>query len=125
MKAKTKSEFTLADLLPTANDMQLNHPTMGPIEVFINLVSTDSAPFRQKSLALMKKRQTSETPDAEQMVNDNAELTAACITGWSPDSAFGGAYSNALAVELLLKPEFGWIREQIDTFVKERRNFFR
>lgn len=117
---------TLKDLMPQASRMELMHPVMGALGIYIEVVGQDSLQYRQVTKQLMKARldRDGKKMDVEQMEKDNAALIASCIVGWSDDGVFD-AYTPERAKELMVMPELSWIREQLEAFVSERANFFR
>jgi hypothetical protein len=126
MATKKHPKMTLADLKPTSIDMELIHPTKGATGIMLKIVGQDSVQFRQLSKGLMKNRleQGKDTKiDVDQLEKDNAALAAACIVGW--DEGVFGPYTADKAVEYMIDPELAWIREQVESFVKTRSNFFR
>lgn len=68
----------------------------------------------EKLLKLLRK--------AESLTED---ITGLAIVGWNNDEYFGGPFTPEYAKELAKKPEFGFIRVQVNTFVADQSHFFR
>lgn len=115
----------LENLLPSVAKMELNHPVNGPTGIFLSLIGQDSKVFRDKAREIARNlndKQGKVNPlDLEKQ---NVELVACCIVGWSDEEAFG-PYSPARALELMQMDELSWVKEEVESFIKERSNFFR
>jgi hypothetical protein len=125
----TNKKFTLADLDAISVQMEIKHPkTDEPTGVFIELIGPDSADFRNLSKVQATKRlaKGDKAPvNLEELTNDNDNLIATCIVGWTDEDFFGMPYSKQAALDLMKNPQRAWLRRQIDEFTDERKNFFR
>lgn len=124
-----KKKFTLAELRPIAAKVELKHPlTAEGLGVFIEMVGTESAEFRNAFKVLAKKRAlltADESKDIDLIESDSNEMLAVCVLGWSDDEFFGSAFSHEKLVEVLADPELEFIKTQLNEFVVDRTNFFR
>ena len=113
--------------MPNTIQVELIHPVKGATGVFLTLQGEDTPLFRQRTIEIMRKRLEDklEVIDPERLAEESAALVAASIAGWSDDEAFDGPYSEQRAIELMLMPGLMWIREQVESFRKDRSNFFR
>lgn len=116
----------LESLFPQVAKLELIHPGTGATGVFLHVVGQDTKVFRDKAREIARSisKTKGQTADPVEMEREGIELVAACIVGWSDEEAFG-VYSPARALELMQMDELGWVREQVEAFVKERANFFR
>lgn len=115
-------------LFPIAQDLAIHFPNGEPTGITLKVVGQDSVAFRTVA---KKFGQQMLTADAKPSINDleaqNAELVSACVLGWKGLEDADGepmAYSPEKALELLSKPELTFIREQVETFISKRVNFF-
>lgn len=120
----------LTDLKPSVASMEVVHPTMGATGVTLRLVGQDTKQFRDKAKQIAKSVVGKGTKDVDldAMQDQNLELVACCIVGWSGLEDDDGAeleYTPERALELIRNPELSFIKEQVEEFVADRKNFFR
>lgn len=117
--------LTIDDLFPQEVNLPLKHPITGnELGVSLRVVCYDSAQcFDVQQAQLSEKSYTAMTL-AERWAMEN-EITAATIVGWSSDEFFKGPYSKEKALELIKNPGFKWLKDQVERFVEDRKNFFR
>lgn len=128
-----KHKFVLADVLPKSAEMTVVHPVHGDIGLTITLNGSHDPKVHNKALMAMgyfRVAQDETNPEklaevVTKVEDVSAEAAAAAIVGWSDDEIMGGSYSEAYALELMRHPGFGWLKEQINAFVGEKKNFFR
>jgi hypothetical protein len=122
-------KFTLADLDAVSVPMEIKHPKTGEsIGVTIELLGPDSATFRNLSRqqAVRRLAKGEKAPvDLVELTDNNDQLLASCIVGWTDEAFFLGPYTKAAALELIKNPARAWLRRQIDDFTEDRKNFFR
>lgn len=126
------------DLQPVSDegaDMHLEHPVTGERlfnddgdAMVIRLIGRDSKRFRAKNaqIANRKMAKRNNRNSVEELDSDGAELLAACTLGWSGLALNGEPlpFSEQNALKLYTNPGYRWIREQVDTFIADRANFF-
>jgi hypothetical protein len=119
------TQLTLDDFKPHATQIQLDHPSLGLVDVYLSIVGQDSVQYRTESKRLMKERlvDTSKKTDVDKLELDNARLAACVIVGWTEDVF--GPFSTEAAVDIMKDPEFSWIREQVERATQDRALFFR
>jgi len=117
----------LAALLPIAQDLPVTLPDGTATDVVLRVLGHDSTPFRACAKRFAQGMLDDSKPKVEELEQQNAELVASCIIGWKGLSKDGEPlpYSKEQAVELMLKPELNFLREQVEKFVSVRANFFR
>lgn len=96
--------------------------------VTLKVVSLDGSAPRAVARAYAQSIVGTDTPDIAAMEKQNAEIVSACIVGWSglqDDDGQPLPYSADKCLELLGNSELAFIREQVETFVSKRVNFFR
>ena len=123
------TKYNLSDLDAISVLMEIKHPkTDEPIGVFIELTGPDSPTFRnlskQQTARRLAKGEKAKV-DLDELTNNNDELIASCIVGWSDEDFFLAPYSKQAALDLVKNPQRAWLRRQIDEFTDERKNFFR
>lgn len=125
----------LDELRPVGQELTIRYPNgkKGWVDgeetdLKLSLVSADSKQFhavvsRHAQDALSRAE---ELPIVERQ-HQTAEQIAACVVGWTglEDSNGPIPYSHQKAIELMLNPELAFIREQVESFVVKRANFFR
>jgi len=111
--------------------MEVIHPTLGATGIILNLLGPDSKQVRDKAKALVKlglgKKELT-TADIEQAELQSNEVLAAAIVGWTGIEDENGeeiTYTPAKALEFISDPGLSFMKEQIDQFIGERKNFFR
>lgn len=121
------SKFTLADLGATSVAYELKHPKTGePLGVTIDVTGSDTVEFRElaKSQIIRSAARPAGQDLNERMADDEA-LLMTCIRGWSDDEFFGGPFSKEAALAIVRNPAYSWLREQVNAFTNDRKNFFR
>lgn len=131
--APSVKKYTLAELLPQIGEMPIIHPTLGELNCKVRLQGMHVPSVRAKALEAVSWLQAAnkqQTP--EEMIETinkvegvSAESAAAAIVGWTDDDTMGGGYSPDYALSLMKRPDMGWLRDQINTFVGNQKNFFR
>lgn len=120
----------LTALLPNVAKMELTHPTLGATGITLSLIGQDTKVFRDKAKIIAKSMvgKTSKDIDIDVMERQNLELAASCIVGWTgiqDDDGNELPYSPDKAFELMTDPGLRFLREQVEEFIAERKNFFR
>lgn len=117
----------ISALFPIAQDLRVLFPDNTDTGVTLRVVGSDSSAFRAVAKKYAQKYLGAERPSVDEMDEQNAELCASCIVGWTGLTENGEdlPYSAAKALELMSKPELGFIREQVEGFISKRANFFR
>lgn len=139
----------ITDLTPSSAQFSIKHPvTMEPLAtdagdaVVINLVGRDSDEYYAYQKDFFRKvrelhAQSGLSPDEElpkdimdDLITDNL---VCCIVGWDEkvnpffaplDDKGEGEYSVELVKRIVTEPQLQWLRNQLDTFISERENFF-
>lgn len=119
----------LSTLLPKDTAaIRLKHPVTGEYlpDIEITITGHDSAAFKNaiKTRAKAQLARTKKEIDLDANERDNIEVLAQCTTEWTGISEGGKEliYSFENAVKLYTK--YGWIKEQIDSAISDRANFF-
>jgi hypothetical protein len=127
-------KLTLADLLPATAELQPSHPTLGELPFKLTLQGPQAAAVRKKGLETLAWLNTLERNKGPQDVASvmvkleqlAGESAAAAVIGWDTAATeILGPFSVERAKELLTSDDFGWLREQVNQFVKDQQNFFR
>ena len=124
--------YTLAELLPADQDMEVTHPSLGKLDFTVKVRGGFSPTVRQKSietLAWLQAAQKESKPvELAKLVTTAEESAAAAaaeaVVGWSDNAPFG-PYSKEAALALMQNPQLSWLRTQVNTFVAQEANFFR
>ena len=120
---------SLFDLLPVSVPLELKHPVSGePLGVSLNVVGPDSVQFRKaRNTAFQRRalRAASNPMTIDEIAEENDELVASTIVGWSDDNYFGGAFSEDAVKAIIANPGFNWMKKQVDDFTNINSNFFR
>jgi hypothetical protein len=116
-------------------EMELEHPITGDAltnddgkPMLIELYGSDSAVYRNKQREMQSRRMAKMMKGKGNPVLSDAEaceLLAAATKGWSGLVEDGKAlkFSAKAAFDLYMAQP--WIREQVDTFIADRGNFFK
>jgi hypothetical protein len=117
----------ITDLFPIAQDLRVLFPDGTDTGVTLRVIGSDSSKFRAVAKKYAQLSLGKEHPTVDEMDNQNAELCAVCVVGWTGLTENGEElpYSQEKALELMRKPELTFIREQVEGFVSKRANFFR
>jgi hypothetical protein len=111
-------------------DCQLEHPVTGEAlfhegkPVTVRVVGNDSREFKAALSRISAKLGSKKKSTLEQAEARSVELIAACVKGWY------GLYEGKEPIEcnpdnvVRVLTEQSWIREQLDTFIADRANFF-
>lgn len=117
--------ITIADLIAKESELELVHPVSGDkLGVKLTVVGKDSKEFLKAAEALAKQKAKDDV-SFEDMLKTSADFVAALVTGWSSDEFFGGPFSREALIALLSNPAYAWLKEQLEAFVADRKNFFR
>lgn len=125
------SQINLEESAEKGAFLHLEHPVTGEKlytddgkEVGFDVVGSDSSRFRRKFSELanrhMGKRQKQTT--LEKNEQEGAELLSACVIKCHNVTLNGEAVTTSNVEHLLMSQR--WVREQLDEFVGDRRNFF-
>ena len=134
----------LLDLKPKQSQVTLHHPitkeiilTNSNLPVILNVVGQDSIQMQKARLDwakfVMDKKIDGKSPSVEEGFQMGIDTVCNCVTGWDEnlneffkplDDAGTGTYSPELVRKILSDPSFGFIREEIDTYMGNRENFF-
>lgn len=119
--------------------MELRHPQTGAVlltadgaPITITLLGRDSESYREVERAQQNRRLKDAARGrrnqmtSEQLEAEHVELLVACTVGWSGLvlDAKTLEFSASAARRLYDDGRFGWIREQVETFIGDRGNFF-
>lgn len=124
---------TLFSIAPTSAEIVLKDNEGVDQPVRIKLQGSHIPAVKSKSLeAIAWLQGAGKTDKPDEMVKAilkaesvAVELAACAIIGWDNDEYMGGTYTPEYALELMKKPELSFVREQINTFVTDKNNFFR
>lgn len=116
--------------------LQIKHPATGETleGTTIMLRGSDSPEFQvaaqqimNKRLAAMNRKGTVYEVSAEVLLRDGIENLVAVTIGWEAIELDGKTleFSTANARRLYSDKRFPWLREQVDEFVSDRRNFLK
>lgn len=114
-------------LLPTAQDFPITLPDGENSGIVLKLISLD-APAPRSVARTYAQNFVGTKPTIEALEQQNGEVVAACIVGWSGLEDETGAplpYSAEKAKELMCNSELAFVREQVESFISKRVNFFR
>lgn len=100
------------------------------VDIHWHVVGQDSVEYMEAQEALLKRLQDRKD-EADKLAARDYKVEAGIqlahlVKGWDEefDSAMGGPFSEEYVAELLSNPDYTWIQEQLDAFVRTRRNFF-
>lgn len=116
-------KYTLKDLLPHDSQLQLVHPTMGELDVYLTMRGFYSDTVRhsvERAVELSNKQASKE--ECELAMN---QALANAIVGWSDDEFFGEPCTYKAALELMTNPLNHWVKKGVQDFLLDQRNFFR
>lgn len=116
--------------------LQLRHPITGDIleGTTIMLRGSDSPEFQKASqaalnrrLEVMNRKGSGSLVSAEMIQKDMVENLVAVTIGWEGIEMDGNPYSYSPVNARLLFGDirFPWLREQVDAFVGDRKNFLK
>lgn len=119
----------LVQLKPSVAPLEIMHPTLGATGIILNLVGQDTKEFRDKvkQIAKFATLNKAKDLDIDMLEQQNLELVAACIVGWTGLEEDGIAipFSTKKAFEIISDPAYSIVKEQVEVFVANRKNFFR
>jgi hypothetical protein len=99
--------------------------------VTITLSGVDGAKYRECQNKIQNRRlksigrgKTKLELDAAELEKEGLELLASCTLGWSGIVWKGSELPFTVENAKMLYGELGWLREQVDSFIGERQNFF-
>lgn len=120
----------LSSLKPSVAQLKLINAQGEATDVVLNLIGQDTKPFRDKARAIAKGMvgKTAKDVDLDILEKHNTELAATCLVGWvglQDDEGNDIIYTPQAALELMNDPELAFIKEQVEEFIAERKNFFR
>lgn len=118
--------FKLSNLRPKLYRLQLDVPEHPEVELWIDMVGSESKDYALTAAALYRNRgdATDKDVSVEQAMAESATLTASLIKGWGPEESFEKPYSPEAALELMSDYDYKWIKAQVDEAASERGNFF-
>lgn len=110
------------------SSLEILHPaTKEPTGIIIRLLGADSKVYREKQLALMRKRfrggKSSQHLSLNAAEADAIGVIAACTVGWENLEEHGELvpFSEAKARDIYTR--YPAIREQVSAFIEDRANF--
>lgn len=111
-------------------ELAIRHPATGlDTGMKIQLYSVDSEAWQKTIMRLRKEnlryRDRREGTPQDKLQDDSLELLAACAAGWSGVLENGQPLPFTKANAKRVFKEFPFIREQVDEFIGDRRNFIR
>jgi hypothetical protein len=115
----------LDDIRTKVAKMPIKHPDGELLGIEIHLTGQDTKQFRAKAREIAKSMVGKQTIDLDTQMAHNDELVASCVVGWSDDEFFGGEYSPERAHAMITDPDYAFVREQVELFIADRKNFFR
>jgi len=133
VELKSKTKYTFAQLLPQVGEMPIIHPAYGDLDCKLKIQGMWVPSVKQKALEAvtwLQKTNKEQTPeDMVKLITKvetiSSESAALAVVGWTDDVTMGGPYSPAYASEVLGRPDMGWLRDQVNEFIGDQRNFFR
>jgi hypothetical protein len=116
--------------------LELIHPSEGKCGWVLDVVGVDSKQVRtrMKEIAVDRADSTKMGDESDkvtvQFLTDNqsanAKIVASSIVGWNESfTKVAGEYTVETAEALMLDEEINWIREQVESAIRQRANFFR
>lgn len=129
----TEVKFDLAqlDLTAKSNDgewLELEHPVTGePLGIKIKLAGVDSDIYKKQLRKLQDRRLRKglRTITAEEFEEEQLQLLVACTLDWKGMIYEGKELEPTKENIRMIYEKFGWIREQVDNFIGDRRNFLK
>lgn len=117
------------EMLPVVKQLEIKMPDGSNTGVVLTVVGQDSVQFRSMARKLASSMTTrKDRPSIDELEQQNAELIATCIVGWTGLEDEEGnplPYSHEEALKLMTNPGLHFMRDQVEEFAKERTNFFR
>lgn len=131
------SKFNVSKMAEVGAELELEHPSTGePLiqengePVTIRLIGTDSKAWRNKNRdfqrARIAKMARGRSKKIDYTVSDDeaCEMLAICTMGWAGMKQDENEIEFSEEAAFNLYMEHNWIREQADTFINDRANFF-
>lgn len=119
----------LNNLRPQVTEMEIQDPAGNPTGVVFSLIGKDTKQFRDKFKSIVKTNTAKKTKevDLDSLEEQNAELLATSIVGWKglTEGGVEVPYSPDKALSIIKDPELAFIKEQVEEFIQDRKNFFR
>ena len=126
----------ITDIRPAVAKFTLRHPVTQEnltlddgTEVQWDVVGQDSTEYLTAQEDFLKKLQS--RADTTKMTSieykkEAAVQLASLVKGWDEqfNDTMGGAFSNDYLISLLQNPDYGWMTNQLDAYVGNRKNFF-
>lgn len=111
------------------SEVQLRHPqTNELLDIYIKVYGPDSKVCRKVLAEGQRMAMTDQTDDEKELQLRSSRMTADLCMGWrqgdEPTMTWKGercTFSRALAVEVFTEQQ--WIRQQVDQWQMNRRNF--
>lgn len=131
------NDFDLSESAEKGAEMELEHPVSGEVirdddgnPVVFSVMGMDSSAYRNKQREIQNRRMAKmmKGKNNNPMLSDAdaCELLAACTKGWSDNLELNGEvlkFSEKAALKLYM--DYHWIREQVDSFIGDRENFYK
>lgn len=127
------TNFDLAmikDSMEDSAELTIVHPKTGEnMNMVITLASPDSEKYRKLSMAMRNKNLQYATKNrgmasAERLDEDALNLLVGATLAWKGVSENGELLECNPQNVRRVYSDFAWIREQVDTFLGDRKNFF-
>lgn len=121
---------TLKDSMEDSAELTILHPKTGEeMNIVITLASPDSEKYRKLSMAMRNKNLQYATKNrglasAERLDEDSLNLLVGATLGWKGLSENGEILECTPQNVRRVYADFAWIREQVDAFLGDRKNFF-
>lgn len=120
----------LSQLQPNVSKMSVFFPNGEETGIVLHLTGHDTKVFRDKARSFAKGMvgKKANEIDLDKAEEQDAELTAACVVGWEgleDDEGQPLLYSPEQALKLIKDPGLGFVRQQVERYIADRRNFFR
>lgn len=116
-------------------EMELEHPVTGEViaddagkPISFSLMGMDSVAYRNKQREIQSRRMTKMMKGKGSPIlsdTDACELLADCTKGWSGVVLDGKPVKFSAKAAFDLYMAHHWIREQVDTFIADRANFYK
>lgn len=124
--AQTKRKsVTLDDLRPKTQRMYVVHPGTGEeTTAYFDVIGQDSKEVRKVFTEIVRERnKDKKEPTYDDLQDENVRILAATVKGWDENTF--GTFTEDNVRTILNDPELTPVREQLNNFTEDRRNFFR
>lgn len=121
---------TIKDSMEDSAELTILHPKTGEeMNIVITLASPDSEKYRKLSMAMRNKNLQYATKNrgmasAERLDEDALNLLVGATLDWKGLSENGEVLECTPQNVRHVYTDFAWIREQVDAFLGDRKNFF-